>query len=104
MPKFFKIYLTLFACFLCLLVSKQVVSAATPVVHLSAKPAWLSPCKTYNQKPPLRTIEKGYFFALVEQQEHVEKQADYHHYIEEIVSETGIQNASQISVSFDPAF
>ncbi|MDR6943482.1 DUF3857 domain-containing protein [Mucilaginibacter pocheonensis] len=104
MPKFLKLYLTLFACFLFLLINKQVVSAGTPVVHLSPKPAWLSVCNAFNQKPPLRTIERGYFFALVEQQQQVEKQADYHHYIEEIVSETGIQNASQITVSFDPAF
>ncbi|WP_428329217.1 DUF3857 domain-containing protein [Mucilaginibacter sp.] len=78
--------------------------AAQPVVHLSPKPSWLSICKPYDKKPALRTVEDGYFFALIEHQVEVEKQADYHHIIREIVSETGIQNGSEISVSFDPAF
>jgi hypothetical protein len=101
MQKLFKIYLTLFVCFL--FVNHQ-VKGGTPTVHTSAKPTWLSTCKVYNQKPSSRTIERGFFYALIEQQVHVEKQADYHHVIKEIVSETGIQNASQISVGFDPAF
>jgi len=101
MQKLFKIYLTLFVCFL--FVNHQ-VKGGTPTVHTSAKPTWLSRCKVYNQKPSSRTIERGFFYALIEQQVHVEKQADYHHVIKEIVSETGIQNASQISVGFDPAF
>ncbi|HMG08718.1 MAG TPA: DUF3857 domain-containing protein, partial [Mucilaginibacter sp.] len=101
MQKLFKIYLTLFVCFL--FVNHQ-VKGGTPTVHTSAKPTWLSRCKVYNQKPSSRTIERGFFYALIEQQVHVEIQADYHHVIKEIVSETGIQNASQISVGFDPAF
>lgn len=76
----------------------------TPSVHISAKPNWLSAIKPYNQKPSSRTIERGFYYALIEEQVQVEKQADYNHIIREIVSETGIQNASQISVSFDPAY
>ncbi|SDP90980.1 Transglutaminase-like superfamily protein [Mucilaginibacter sp. OK268] len=104
MPKFFKIYLTLIFCPLLLLFNNQLTKAGTPVVHQSPKPLWLSSFKTYNQKPSARTIERGFFYALIEEQIQVEKQADYHHVIREIVSETGIQNASQISISFDPAF
>ena len=77
---------------------------AQPIVHISAKPTWLSTCKPYNQKPSLRTVEDGYYFSIIEHQVHVEKQADYHHNIREIISETGIQNGSQISVSFDPTY
>ncbi|XHR98088.1 DUF3857 domain-containing protein [Mucilaginibacter sp. UC70_90] len=76
----------------------------TPSVHISAKPNWPSAIKPYTQKPSSRTIERGFYYALIEEQVHVEKQADYNHIIREIVSETGIQNASQISVSFDPAY
>lgn len=99
-----KIYLTLLIYFLCLLVSSAAVNSGTPAVHISTKPTWLGTYKAYNQKPSARSIEKGFFYALIEEQIHVEKQADYHHFIKEIVSEAGIQNASQISVSFDPAF
>jgi len=87
-----------------LLIIAAAVKAAQPTVHVSAKPGWLSVCKPYNQKPSLRTVEDGYYFSIVEHQVHVEKQADYRHYIREIVSETGIQNGSQISVSFDPTY
>jgi transglutaminase-like putative cysteine protease len=102
MQKLFKIYLALFICLL--FFAPLVVKGSTPVVHFSVKPTWLSAYKDYNQKPSLRTIERGFFYALIEQQIQVEKQAHYHHVIKEIVSETGIQNASQISISFDPAF
>ncbi|MDB5149710.1 MAG: hypothetical protein JWQ57_3730 [Mucilaginibacter sp.] len=76
----------------------------TPSVHISPRPTWLNILKPYNQKPSSRTIERGFYYALIEEQVQVEKQADYNHIIREIASETGIQNASQISVSFDPAY
>lgn len=78
--------------------------AADPVVHVSPKPNWISPLKPYNQRPPARSIENGYFLMLFERQMDVDRAADYHHFIREIVSEAGIQNGSQISVSFDPAY
>lgn len=78
--------------------------AANPVVHISPKPIWISSPKNYNQRPPARSIENGYFLMLFERQIDVDRAADYHHYVREIVSEAGIQNGSQISVSFDPAY
>jgi len=78
--------------------------AVEPVVHILPKPAWLSSYKPYSQMPSLRTVEDGYFFELIEHQVEVEKQADYHHCIRRIVSETGIQDGSEINVSFDPSY
>ncbi|GAA4316344.1 DUF3857 domain-containing protein [Mucilaginibacter gynuensis] len=80
------------------------VQAANPVVHVSAKPAWLSTVKPYDKKPPARTVQNGYFYALIERQVNVEQHADYNHIIRDIVSGAGIQNGSQISVSFEPSF
>lgn len=104
MQKRLKLHFIFPVCLLFLLSNNQAVKAGTPAVHVTPKPNWLSTCKPYNQKPSARTIEKGYFYALVEQQKYIEKQAGYHHIIIEIVSETGIQNASQINVGFDPSF
>lgn len=104
MSKCLKIYLTLIFCPLLVLFKSQLAKAGTPVIHQSPRPTWLSSVKTYDQKPSARTIERGFFYALIEEQIQVEKQADYHHVIREIVSDAGIQNASQISISFDPAF
>ncbi|NCD70264.1 DUF3857 domain-containing protein [Mucilaginibacter agri] len=78
--------------------------AGTPVVHIEPKPLWLNAPNPYTGKIAAREVENGYFFQLNEEQIHVEKQADYRHNILEIVSEAGIQNASQISVGFDPAY
>ena len=78
--------------------------AASPAVHISPKPNWLINYQAYDKKIPLRSVENGYFYQLSEEQVHVEKQADYRHFITEIISEAGIQNGSEISVNFDPTF
>jgi Domain of Unknown Function with PDB structure (DUF3857)/Protein of unknown function (DUF2569)/Transglutaminase-like superfamily len=91
-------------CFALMLFGLENSYAGIPEVHFSSKPAWLGVYSDYNKKPPLRTIESGYFYALIERQIHVEKQAEYRRYIREIVSSTGIQDGSQVSVSFDPTY
>lgn len=80
------------------------VQASPPVVHLSAKPAWLNTYKDYNKSIPARDVDNGYFYQLIEEQIQVEKQADYSHVIRQIVSDAGIQNGSEISISFDPSY
>ncbi len=87
-----------------ILLANTSVKAAEPVVHISPKPVWLSTFKPYDKRPSLRSIEGGYFFELIEHQVQVEKQANYHHFIREIVSDEGIQNGSEISISFDPTY
>ncbi|PWK78262.1 transglutaminase superfamily protein [Mucilaginibacter oryzae] len=104
MQRFFKIVFGFSLCLVFLFWCSGAAFGNAPVVHISAKPAWAGNLKPYNQRPSARTIERGFYYALIEQQLQVEKQADYNHVIREIVSETGIQNASQISVSFDPAY
>lgn len=104
MQKFLKIRFTFSLCLVMLCWCSGAAFGNTPSIHISAKPTWISALKPYNQRPSSRTIERGFYYALIEQQIQVEKQADYNHIIREIVSETGIQNASQISVSFDPAY
>jgi hypothetical protein len=78
--------------------------AGTPAVHISARPAWLNPFKLSDKKLPARQVTNGFFYQLFEEQIQVEKQADYKHVIREIVSEAGIQNGSEISISFDPSY
>jgi transglutaminase-like putative cysteine protease len=82
----------------------QIANAATPVVHVAPKPAWISPCKPYNQRPSTRNIENGAYNELVEEQVNVETHATYNHFITQIVSESGVQDNSEISVSFNPSY
>jgi len=104
MKKRFLGFVNFIFCLSAVLLNLNTARAGAPVVHISPKPTWLSACKPYNKQPSLRSIEGGYFFELVEHQVQVEKQADYHHLVRQIVSDEGIQNGSEISVTFDPAF
>jgi len=75
-----------------------------PVVRVSAKPGWILPCKPYDKKPSARDINNGAYAELIEEQVNVEAKATYNHVITQIVSESGVQNNSEISVSFDPSY
>jgi transglutaminase-like putative cysteine protease len=75
-----------------------------PVIHKSPKPAWILACKPYDKKPSERNIRNGAYGQLVEEQVNVEEKATYNHIITAIVSESGVQSNSEVSVSFDPSF
>jgi len=69
------------------------------------KPGWLVPYKpdtslTTNTKD----VSDGYYQLLFEEQYHVEQKTIYRHIVRDIVSETGIQNGSQINVSYNPEY
>jgi transglutaminase-like putative cysteine protease len=78
--------------------------AAVPIIHVSSRPNWILPDKPYNKKPLLRNITGGAYNELVEEQINVEKHATYNHFITQIISESGVQNNSEISVSFNPSY
>lgn len=80
------------------------VKASPKQVATSPKPAWLLPIKETGKKVNLKEVKDGYYLSLYEEQNHVEKKATYRRIIREIVSETGVQNGSEIAVSYDPAF
>ena len=90
---------------LCLLIAFSAAThAVVPVVHISPKPSWISAYKPYVTKPADRDIENGAYSALIEEQVNVEEEATYNHFITQIVSASGVQNNSEISVSFDPSY
>jgi len=80
------------------------LQAKNPGVKVSPKPAWISQPPVYSKKPNLRDVRDGYFLSLIDEQTHIEKKQNYTRIIREIVSEAGIQNASEISVDFDPSY
>lgn len=75
--------------------------------HFSIAPAptWLSPYHPdLQKKPDSKEIEEGFYQLLSEEQTQVEKSSTYRHIIRQIESEAGIQNGSQLSVEYDPAY
>jgi hypothetical protein len=87
------------------LVLPTVVFAQQKNLSVTPTPSWLVPYHPdLNKKPDAREISDGYYLVLSEEQNNAEAQAVYHHTIRQIVSETGIQNGSEISIDYDPNY
>lgn len=72
---------------------------------ITPTPQWLVPYSPdLTKTPDLREISDGYYIRLFEEQHHAELKSHYRHMIRQIVSEAGVQNGAQISVSYDPAY
>ena len=89
---------------LLLLTRAQLVKADVPKVVTAPKPGWLSVPKNYNVKPSPRDVQNGAYDDFVEEQINVDLQQNYNHVVTQIVSESGVQDNSEISVTFDPSY
>ncbi|HTE24466.1 DUF3857 domain-containing transglutaminase family protein, partial [Flavitalea sp.] len=88
---------------LLLLVTELVSAKDKP--RISSEPTWLYPVKPdLSKKPDLKKISNGYYLELFDTQTNLSNQTNYIHYIRKIVNESGIQNASEISVEFSPEY
>ena len=67
-------------------------------------PSWIIKVDPSGGKPKSKDIIDGYYLSLMEYQQHAELQEEYTHIIRQIVSDAGVQNASQISVTYDPSY
>ncbi len=68
------------------------------------EPSWLVRLSPKDYKINNRDVSDGYYMGLVERQNHVELKEEYRHFIREIISQSGVQNGSEISVTYDPDF
>jgi len=72
------------------------------------EPHWIHDKKpNLSQKIPVERVKDGRHYLLVDNQIRVSKKGDvasYHHYAEYIVNQNGIENSSQISIDFNPAY
>ena len=77
-------------------------------IQLSPTPTWVNPTAVnLPQTLPYDSIEEGTYFVLTDRQIRVrENKAPefYNHYAKLIVNQQGLENASQISIVFDPAY
>ncbi len=78
---------------------------ALPNVKTSALPAWLYTIRPDLHKSPAREdISNGYYYQLYDFQSNLTCNTEYTHYIRTIVNESGVQNGSEVSVTFAPQF
>lgn len=75
-----------------------------PSLGTSPVPTWLVPVTIGGKAPSAKEFSEGYFTAFVDRQINLEKKTTYYRSVRQIVTETGIQNGSEISVSFDPLY
>ena len=81
------------------------MSLATDRIEFGAAPSWLFPVKPdFSKKPVAKNISNGYYLELYDQQVNLLTNTRYIHYIRNIINETGVQNASEVSVSFSPQY
>jgi hypothetical protein len=78
---------------------------AVPNVHTAPAPAWLYTVHPDLAKTPAqRDISNGFYYELFEEQTSLLTNTEYSHYIKHIVNESGVQNGSEVSVTFSPQF
>src|SRR5260221_4073506 len=79
--------------------------SAVPNVHSAPIPTWLyTTHPDLNKKPVQRDISNGFYYQLFEEQTSLLSNAEYTHYIKHIINGSGVQNASEVSVTFSPQF
>jgi transglutaminase-like putative cysteine protease len=74
-------------------------------ISMAPEPRWLytiSPDPS--RKPSSKEINNGYYLQLIDRQTNIGQQTVYTHLVRHIVNETGVQNASEVSVSFAPEY
>jgi Domain of Unknown Function with PDB structure (DUF3857)/Protein of unknown function (DUF2569) len=78
---------------------------ALPLVKTSPLPGWLYPIHPDLQKKPARDdISNGYYYTLYDLQSNLNCNTEYTHYIRDIANGSGVQNGSEVSVTFAPEF
>jgi hypothetical protein len=78
---------------------------ALPNVKTGAQPAWLYPIHPdLHKKPARENISNGLYYELFDLQTNLTTNADYVHFIRVVVNESGVQNGSEVSVTFSPEF
>ncbi len=92
--------LPLIFCCLC-----SLLAFAKDAVRIGPEPRWLYKTNPALQKVPnSRDISDGYYLNLFDEQCNLPEKTTYTHFIKQIVNESGIQNASEVSVTFSPQF
>jgi transglutaminase-like putative cysteine protease len=80
------------------------IGFALPKVESSAKPHWIVNSRSSDKTIPVKAVKDGYYYKLVDHQVNIDLQEDYHHIILDVVSQAGVQNASEINLSFSPDY
>ncbi len=78
---------------------------ALPYVKTGAQPGWLYAIHPdWHKTPAKEAISDGLYYDLFDLQTNLTCNTDYTHFIRTIVNQSGVQNGSEVSVTFSPEF
>ena len=74
-------------------------------ILVKPEPGWLykvTPVNASSRSPS--SASNGYYIEFADQQVNIATQTEYNHFIRNIINETGVQNASEVSINFAPEY
>lgn len=78
---------------------------AAEKVAITAMPTWIyKTTPDLEKKPEARNISNGYYLELMDEQVNLFLQTQFTHLVRHIVNESGVENASEVSVTFSPEY
>ncbi|HXD79166.1 MAG TPA: DUF3857 domain-containing protein, partial [Puia sp.] len=76
-----------------------------PAARIGASPAWLLPVHPDQTRQPLPAdISNGFYYDLQDRQTNLPLETEYTHFIRHIVNASGVQEGSEVSVTFSPQY
>jgi len=67
--------------------------------------SWIKPDSIdHATRLPANDIDGGYYYALIDEQVNAETKESYSHYVYRVENSAGVQNASELTFDFNPAF
>ena len=72
---------------------------------IQSAPSWLyAIAPDHNRKANEKEISDGFYYGLMDVQVNIPAQTEYSHFIRHIINETGVQQASEVSVTYSPEY
>ena len=93
----------LFVLFLTLFLSVQLFGQKDKY-RLAEAPRWVKKIDSYHSAQPSQGQTEGYYYLLINHQKNIEEETNYSEYSVKVLNQSGIQEVSDIFLSFDPSY
>jgi transglutaminase-like putative cysteine protease len=77
---------------------------AAPSIGIKPVPSWVVPVTPGGKAAGAKDFSGGYYTSFLDKQVNLGAQSSYHRFVRQIVSESGIQNGSEVSIRINPAY
>jgi transglutaminase-like putative cysteine protease len=95
---------SLFGLFCLIFIPVASLFAQSSKVMVRPSSSWVEPQSFDAAAVPPEGQESGYYYLLVDQQDHAQSEEGYRHYAYKILTSQGLQDMSDVSFSFDPTY